>query len=59
MNRDNYESNELCEICEANREIDYSSCTFDLYFINMHCIDLRINRKAREHKNVKPTITVF
>ena len=54
-----YRNNELCEICYANNEPDHSICTFDIYFINKHCIELRRNREARKHKNTKPKVTVF
>lgn len=55
-----YEDNSLCEICISNRCFDdYRTVTFDLYWINTHCIELRQNRKARENKNFEPTNTVF
>ena len=54
-----YEDNELCEICQAHWEPDYSQVTFDIYCINTHCIELRRNREARKHKNTKPKQTVF
>lgn len=54
-----FDNNELCEICWANNEIDYSLHTWDLYWINTHCIELRRNRKARKNKKIKPKFTVF
>lgn len=48
-----------CEICWANSEPDDSIFTFDVYWYNPHCEELRWNREAREHKNVKPKETVF
>ena len=56
---DYWENNDLCEICYANDEPDYSYCTIDIYWVNTHCIELRKNRKARENKNIKPMCTVF
>lgn len=53
------DDNDLCEICWAHQEEDTSCVTFDVYWINTHCIDLRRNREAREHKNIKPKETVF
>ena len=48
-----HEDNSLCEICLANE--NESLPTPDnlgwYYWINKHCIDLRRNREAREHKN--------
>ena len=56
---DYYQNNELCEICKANYELDFSRVTFDIYWINTHCIDLRRNREARKNKKTKPKETVF
>mgnify|MGYP001616148594 CR=1 FL=1 len=53
-----YHNNDLCEICIANREINYG-ITFDIYWINTHCIELRRNRIARENKKYKVLNTVF
>ena len=52
-----YDDNDLCEICYANNEPDYSICTFDILFINTHCIELRRNRLARKNKNTQPKVT--
>lgn len=54
-----YGQNNLCEICRAHWELDYSEVTMDIYLINTHCIELRRNREARKHKNTKPKGTVF
>jgi len=57
-----YEDNQLCEICLAHQKptiIDYNIPTFDIYWINTHCIELRKNREARKNKNIKPSNSVF
>ncbi len=54
---DFYEGNELCEICLAN-PLDYD-VTYDVYWLNTHCMELRRNRSARENKKVEPINTVF
>lgn len=55
------DDNRLFEICWANEEPRNPTgyVTMDWYEINTHCIDLRRNREAREHKNVKPKETSF
>jgi hypothetical protein len=56
---DYYYENNLCEICEAYREPSNGQITMDVYWINTHCIELRRNREARQHKNFQPKSTVF
>lgn len=56
---DHYENNNLCEICYENQEPNDSNCTFDICWINTHCIELRRNRESRKNKNAKPTYTEF
>ena len=56
---DYYQHNNLCEICYAHGETDYSKATMDLYMINTHCIELRRNRESRKNKNAKPIFSVF
>ena len=53
------EDNSLCEICFVHQEDISDLPTFDIYWINHHCINLRRNREARKNKNYKPTNTVF
>ena len=53
------EDNSLCEICFVHQEDTSDLPTFDIYWINHHCINLRRNREARKNKNYKPTNTVF
>lgn len=55
---DYFMDNELCEICWAYEEPE-KICTFDVYWINHHCIELRRNREARNNKNTIPRETVF
>lgn len=55
----NWYDNELCEICKEYWRPSRGEITMDVYWINTHCIDLRRNREARKHKNIKPKITVF
>lgn len=59
MKWEGYEFTEPCEICWANNDPDYGLCTMEIYIIDTHCIELRRNRKAREHKNTQPKCTVF
>ena len=54
-----YEDNSLCEICISNGEMPLPCGQGWYYWINTHCIELRRNRESREHKNYKPTKTVF
>jgi hypothetical protein len=54
-----YKNNDLCEICWANQYPYDDLPTFDIYWINTHCIELRRNREARKHKNYEPKETVF
>jgi hypothetical protein len=50
----------MCEICKANYDPPRNDVVvFDVYWINIHCIELRRNRKARKNKKTQPKITVF
>ncbi len=54
------DSNELCEICQAYPDPDpFPYLIVDYYLINTHCLELRRNREARNHKNIHPKETVF
>ena len=55
----NWEDIEPCEICMAHRELDKGFISIDVLITNPHCRELRRNRESREHKNIKPTNTVF
>lgn len=52
--------NSLCEICENDpAPIPNPDNLGWYYWLNIHCIELRRNRDAREKKNYYPTNTVF
>lgn len=50
---------DLCEICWANREEPEGMVMVDVYIVNIHFVELRWNRKARENKNYQPKEAVF
>lgn len=56
---DDWDYEPLCDICQANTEIDQSLATMDIYIINNHCIEIKKSRQNRHNKNIKTLNTAF